>query len=317
MRKLVTCRTFLTSPQYAGTPELMGGASWQAWRILLIAAMGEPLEPDELPIFRELTGRSQSPAEPVKEFFAITYGAGGQERAVPWLPLGLTPQPVSMTQTKGNDDEIGQTKTARQKREGAEDRGEIISGRLVGAAAIDPLAAIGRGAVAEIVGARRAREEGGEVAETHKLFSSIWPVFEFYTWGYKFGIPPKKFNASQILYLLGAHRRRQRAPGGNVAGLLAANLWKIFHKFQIGSLPLPVSQLFPDVLAPSSPMIAAATAWHLWASARSRCSCETKASARDKSKMFLDFKSRKFWILAPVIRRCPSFPLIAVRAAEQ
>jgi hypothetical protein len=83
MRKLVTCRTFLTSPQYAGTPELMGGASWQAWRILLIAAMGEPLEPDELPIFRELTGRSQSPAEPVKEFFAITWGRrAGKSRAV-------------------------------------------------------------------------------------------------------------------------------------------------------------------------------------------------------------------------------------------
>jgi hypothetical protein len=57
MKKLIPIREFLPSPQYAGTVDLMGGPSWQAWRTLLIAAMGEPLEqPGELAVFKELTG---------------------------------------------------------------------------------------------------------------------------------------------------------------------------------------------------------------------------------------------------------------------
>jgi hypothetical protein len=80
MKKLVAIRDFLTSPSYAG--DLMGGESWAAWRTLLIATMGEPLEPDELPIFQELTGRSTAPSEPVREFFAICGRRAGKSRAV-------------------------------------------------------------------------------------------------------------------------------------------------------------------------------------------------------------------------------------------
>jgi hypothetical protein len=78
MRKLVSIRDFLTSPKYAGTADLMGGPSWAAWRTLLIAAMGEPLEPRELLVFQELTGRTAPPAEPCREFFAIYGAQGGQ-----------------------------------------------------------------------------------------------------------------------------------------------------------------------------------------------------------------------------------------------
>jgi|SRR5580704_560542 hypothetical protein len=81
MKKLVTIREFLTSPQYAGTGDLMGGSSWFAWRTLLIAAMGEPLEqPGELAAFKELTGRPAPPADPVREFFAVM-GRAGKSRA--------------------------------------------------------------------------------------------------------------------------------------------------------------------------------------------------------------------------------------------
>jgi hypothetical protein len=85
MKKLVSIREFLSSPKYAGTPDLMGGASWSAWRTLLIAAMGEPLTADELLVFQELTGRAASPSEPVKKLLAVIW-AGGQANRALWQP---------------------------------------------------------------------------------------------------------------------------------------------------------------------------------------------------------------------------------------
>jgi hypothetical protein len=49
----------------------MGDPSWLAWRSLLLATMGEPLEPEELEHFRKLTGRDQSPTEQVSEFWGV------------------------------------------------------------------------------------------------------------------------------------------------------------------------------------------------------------------------------------------------------
>jgi hypothetical protein len=50
--------------------QLLGGAltgdSWQAWRALLIAAMGEELTEEEREIFRKLTGREREPVSAVR-----------------------------------------------------------------------------------------------------------------------------------------------------------------------------------------------------------------------------------------------------------
>ncbi len=53
MKKLVTMRHALTSPDYFGGADMMGADSWAGWRILLLAIMGEPLTPTELEIVPE------------------------------------------------------------------------------------------------------------------------------------------------------------------------------------------------------------------------------------------------------------------------
>ena len=47
----VTMRAALEDPELLGT--VLAGDSWRAWRILLIAAMGEALTDDERMIFHE------------------------------------------------------------------------------------------------------------------------------------------------------------------------------------------------------------------------------------------------------------------------
>jgi hypothetical protein len=48
----------------------LGGQSWQTWRALLIAAMGETLTDEEREIFRRLTGRER---EPGQRFLSMRY----------------------------------------------------------------------------------------------------------------------------------------------------------------------------------------------------------------------------------------------------
>ena len=60
----------------------MRANSWAAWRILLIAAMGEPLTLEERVVFELLTGRPQEPQERVEEMWAIIGRRGGKTRAV-------------------------------------------------------------------------------------------------------------------------------------------------------------------------------------------------------------------------------------------
>lgn len=71
--------------QALGDPQLLAGAlpglSWQAWRVLLIAAMGEPLNRSERQLFKELTGREQEPGQPVEELWNIVGRRGGKTRA--------------------------------------------------------------------------------------------------------------------------------------------------------------------------------------------------------------------------------------------
>ena len=69
MKPLIPLRQALTDPAILG--KALGGATWSNWRTLLIAAMGEPLTPDELAVFRALTGRQAAPAERVEELLVL------------------------------------------------------------------------------------------------------------------------------------------------------------------------------------------------------------------------------------------------------
>jgi hypothetical protein len=59
MRKLVTVRRALEDKSWLGG--MLGAESFAVMRTLLIAAMGEPLLADELPVFTRVTGRAEAP----------------------------------------------------------------------------------------------------------------------------------------------------------------------------------------------------------------------------------------------------------------
>jgi hypothetical protein len=67
-------------------PDLFGGVfageSWAAWRVLLIAAMGEALTQAERVVFEMLTGRPTEPGERVDELWAVIGRRGGKTRSV-------------------------------------------------------------------------------------------------------------------------------------------------------------------------------------------------------------------------------------------
>ncbi len=89
MRKLMTMRAFLESPDHMGSEDMLGGETWRAWRIVLIAAMGETLTADERVTFTELTGRAKEPGVPVEELYAIVGRRGGKSRAIAALGVYL------------------------------------------------------------------------------------------------------------------------------------------------------------------------------------------------------------------------------------
>jgi hypothetical protein len=76
----VTMRRALSDPALLG--DVLRGDSWQAWRVILIAAMGEPLTDGERIIFHKLTGRPQEPGERVEELLAVVGRRGGKSRAI-------------------------------------------------------------------------------------------------------------------------------------------------------------------------------------------------------------------------------------------
>jgi hypothetical protein len=78
-----TLRRALADPQLLG--RALNGESWQPWRILLLAAMGEKLTPKEREIFRKLTGREREPPKRVREFAAVIGRRGGKSRAMATL----------------------------------------------------------------------------------------------------------------------------------------------------------------------------------------------------------------------------------------
>ncbi|GJD52702.1 hypothetical protein OPKNFCMD_5468 [Methylobacterium crusticola] len=80
MRRLMTMRAALEDLDIFGT--ILPGESWAAWRVLLIAIMGEALTAEERAIYTALTGREREPEEPVEEAWAIIGRRGGKTRAM-------------------------------------------------------------------------------------------------------------------------------------------------------------------------------------------------------------------------------------------
>lgn len=79
MVPLITMRAALDDPDVFGA--IFAGDTWAAWRIILIAAMGEPLTDEERITFTRLTGRTHEPLERVDELWAIIGRRGGKTRA--------------------------------------------------------------------------------------------------------------------------------------------------------------------------------------------------------------------------------------------
>jgi hypothetical protein len=87
MKPRTTLRKALDDPRLLGNA--IPGDSWAGWRSLLLAAMGEPLEPDELEHFRRLTGRQVPPTERADELWCIIGRRGGKSRAIAVLAAYL------------------------------------------------------------------------------------------------------------------------------------------------------------------------------------------------------------------------------------
>jgi hypothetical protein len=87
MTRFVTMRRALSDRNLLGAA--LGGDSWLAWRVLLIAAMGEALTDKERPIFAKLTGREREPGERVAELWCVIGRRGGKSRAIAALLVYL------------------------------------------------------------------------------------------------------------------------------------------------------------------------------------------------------------------------------------
>src|SRR6266516_1960712 len=94
-RRRITLREALGDNQLLG--HALPGDSWLAWRVLLIAANGEPLTADERVIFKSLTGRDHEPNQRVEEFVCVKGRRAGGSSAtgkalIPYL-AGLCEHP--------------------------------------------------------------------------------------------------------------------------------------------------------------------------------------------------------------------------------
>ena len=87
MTPFVTMHRALRDEHLLGV--VLGGDSWLAWRILLIAAMGEPLTDEERAIFAKLTDREREPGVRVDEFWCVIGRRGGKSRAIAALLVYL------------------------------------------------------------------------------------------------------------------------------------------------------------------------------------------------------------------------------------
>jgi hypothetical protein len=80
VKPTISIREALTDPSLLGN--VLTGQSWQPWRVLLVAAMGEPLTDEERATFTALTGRPTEPLQRVEEFCAVVGRRGGKSRTM-------------------------------------------------------------------------------------------------------------------------------------------------------------------------------------------------------------------------------------------
>ena len=80
MTPLISMRDALHEPDLFGS--ILAGESWDSWRILLTAVVGEELTPAERVVFEQLTGRAHEPGEPAEEAYWIIGRRSGKTRSV-------------------------------------------------------------------------------------------------------------------------------------------------------------------------------------------------------------------------------------------
>jgi hypothetical protein len=84
MRPTISLRVALADKGLLGN--VLAGDSWAAWRILMIAALGEALSDDERALFKQLTGRRErEPGERIEEAAFVVGRGGGKSRAMATL----------------------------------------------------------------------------------------------------------------------------------------------------------------------------------------------------------------------------------------
>jgi hypothetical protein len=85
MTPTVTIRAALADPQLLGA--VLPGDSWSAWRVLLVASMGEQLTDAERETFKRLTQRDREPMQRVEEAVFVIGRRGGKSRATATLAV--------------------------------------------------------------------------------------------------------------------------------------------------------------------------------------------------------------------------------------
>jgi hypothetical protein len=88
MHPRVSLREALDDPALLGG--VLAGNSWRAWRVLLIAAMGEELTGDERVIFHELTKRDHEPGQRIEQLVCAIGRRGGKSSATATLVTYLS-----------------------------------------------------------------------------------------------------------------------------------------------------------------------------------------------------------------------------------
>jgi hypothetical protein len=98
----ITLRKALSDAKLLG--RVLEGPSWDAWKVLLLAAMGEALTDSERAIFTQLTKRAHEPLRRVEEFVGVIGRRGGKSRAVSVLTTyiaGLCKHPALVPGERG------------------------------------------------------------------------------------------------------------------------------------------------------------------------------------------------------------------------
>ncbi|MCH4554855.1 hypothetical protein [Mesorhizobium jarvisii] len=88
MKPIVSIREALNDDRLLGT--LLSGKSWDSWKAVLIAAMGEELTDEEMALYEARTGRSEAPKEMVEELDLIAGRRSGKTTAVGTLSVYLS-----------------------------------------------------------------------------------------------------------------------------------------------------------------------------------------------------------------------------------